>query len=172
MCSIKIGLAFIMKEGLDKLEYCNILTWWPVNYFGVNEQRLWIPKHNVTSWNWQTRKKYQIFLLSRNGYYILTLILMYIVDKLRKHWGKPRFFRIFWKIEEYCHNPTQQQLNLTRLRLDITIKPTPPQPPTQTIQDSYWSRGLWNNRSGLLIGRELVQPKIEASHWLNSYSYH
>ena len=28
----------------------------------------------------------------------------------------------------YCHNPTQQQLNLTRLRLDIIIKPNPPHP--------------------------------------------
>ena len=28
-----------------------------------------------------------------------------------------------------CHNPTQQQLNLTRLRLDIIIKPNPPTPP-------------------------------------------
>ena len=38
-----------------------------------------------------------------------------------------------------CHNRTQQQLNLTRLRLDIIIKPNPPTPPThptQTIQAS------------------------------------
>ena len=32
-----------------------------------------------------------------------------------------------------CHNPTQQQLNLTRLRLDTIINPNPPHPP-QTIQ--------------------------------------
>jgi len=36
---------------------------------------------------------------------------------------------------KYCHNPTQQQLNLTRLRLDIIIKPNPPHPHTQTIQN-------------------------------------
>ena len=30
----------------------------------------------------------------------------------------------------FCHNPTQQQLNPTRLRLDIIIKPNPPTPPT------------------------------------------
>ena len=29
----------------------------------------------------------------------------------------------------YCHNPTQQQLNLTQLRLDIIIPPNPPTPP-------------------------------------------
>ena len=28
--------------------------------------------------------------------------------------------------DEYCHNPTQQQLNQTRLRLDTIIKPNPP----------------------------------------------
>ena len=53
-------------------------------------------------------------------------------------------------------NPTttQQQLNLTRLRLDSIIKPNPPHPPHKL---SYWSRGFWNDRSRLLIGRELVQ---------------
>ena len=28
----------------------------------------------------------------------------------------------------YCHNPTQQQPNLTRLRLDTIINPNPPHP--------------------------------------------
>ena len=28
----------------------------------------------------------------------------------------------------YCHNPTQQQLNLTQLRLDSIITPNPPTP--------------------------------------------
>ena len=28
--------------------------------------------------------------------------------------------------DTYCHNPTKQKLNLTRLRLDIIIKPNPP----------------------------------------------
>ena len=57
----------------------------------------------------------------------------------------------------YCHNPTQHQPNnnnnLTRLRLDSIITPNPP-------------------HHKLLIGRELIQPKIKASHWSNSYSYH
>ena len=34
-------------------------------------------------------------------------------------------------------NPTQQQLNLTRLRLDIIIKPNPPSQHTQTTQVNY-----------------------------------
>ena len=32
------------------------------------------------------------------------------------------------KLFSYCHNPTQKQLNLTWLRLDIIINPNPPHP--------------------------------------------
>ena len=33
-------------------------------------------------------------------------------------------------METNCHNPTQQQLNLTRMRLDTIINPNPPHLPT------------------------------------------
>ena len=54
---------------------------------------------------------------------------------------------------------TQQQLNLTRLRLDTIITPNPPPPPhpTHPPQTSHQSKGIWNDRSRLPIGRELVQ---------------
>ena len=42
----------------------------------------------------------------------------------------------FWtKPLIYCHNPTQQQLNLTQLRLDIIITPNPP--PHHTNYPTY-----------------------------------
>ena len=54
--------------------------------------------------------------------------------------------------------PTQQQLNLTRLRLDSIITPNPPTHPTTTnfslVESSY------SPRSRLLIGRELSKPVV------------
>ena len=54
------------------------------------------------------------------------------------------------KKESYCHNPTQQKLNLTLLRLDTIIKPNPP---TKTI---------------LLVER-ILERQIEASHWSKAF---
>ena len=49
----------------------------------------------------------------------------------------------------YCHNPTQQQLNQTRLRLDTIINPNPPHPPTTNFS---------------LVER-ILERQIKASHW-------
>ena len=63
----------------------------------------------------------------------------YIEDRII--WSNPHN-KSLWG--SYSHNPTQKQLNLTRLRLDIIINTNPPHPPTQphhtqTIQDRGFS---------------------------------
>ena len=57
-------------------------------------------------------------------------------DFARKYYEGLLKYNKFIVITQPNNNPTQQQLNLTQLRVDIIIKPNPPYP-TQTIQASY-----------------------------------
>ena len=52
------------------------------------------------------------------------------------------FLEMFEQLSQPNPTPTQQQLNLTRLRLDLIITPNLPHPtpPTSPPQTSHWSR--------------------------------
>ena len=80
----------------------------------------------------QTCKTFKMFLVSRNRhcicssnvwyfflhikYSFLTLILMYNVDKFRKHWGQPWFWRIFDRLKNITCNCDRMFLNVNDLK--------------------------------------------------------